>query len=304
MTAAVVFAADAAYFPLVKGLILSLIEAAPSSKPDYVFLDIGAAPEQRDWIARQGVRVIDGDAIDRAIDLRPAYETAPYMRAQLVRPFLPQLLPDYERLAWLDADIWIQDPAAIDLLVGLVANHKEVMAIAPLIDACYWTHYKPSEEIRIPVELWYRGLFGPEAAAAHGGKCVFSSGVFSAHRDAPVWARWREALARAVANPVSEPVLRHLAEQTALNLVLHEQGGFLPLGSWFNFNLHLGGAAVRPGDNRVVRGLPPFEAVGVIHLSDFRLRAAQYRDQRLLYRGGDYLDDEDRAGLARLSPHL
>jgi hypothetical protein len=54
----------------------------------------------------------------------------------------------------------------------------------------------------------------------------------------------------------------------------------------------------------VVRGLPPFEAVGVIHLSDFRLRAAQYREQRLLFRGGDYLDEADLAALDRLVPHL
>jgi hypothetical protein len=304
VSAAVVFAADAAYFPLVKGLILSLIEAAPTSRPDYVFLDIGATPAQRAWIAAQGVRLVDGDAIDRAIDLKPAYQIAPYMRAQLVRPFLPQLLPDHECLIWLDADLWVQDPAAINMLVELIAAHPQAMAIAPLIDTCYWTHYKPAEEIRVPIDLWYRGLFGAAEAAAHGGKCIFSSGVFAAGRDSPVWQRWREALARAISNPLSEPVLRHLAEQTALNLVLHEQGGYLPLGSWFNYNLHLGAAILRPADDRVVRGLPPFEAVGVIHLSDFRLRAAQYRDQKLLYRGGDYLDETDREALARLSPHL
>jgi len=304
VTAAVVFAADAAYFPLVKGLILSLLDSAPASKPDLVFLDIGSTEAQRAWIAAQGVKLIDGDAIDRAIDLRPAYQIAPYMRAQLVRPFLPTLLADHDTLIWLDADLWIQDPAAIDQLVGLCANHPTAIAIAPLIDSAYWTFYKPSEEMRTPVELWYRGLFGQAEADAHAGKCIFSSGVFAAGRAAPVWELWRAALARAVANPLSQPVLRHLAEQTALNLVLHESGGYIPLGSWFNYNLHLGAAVVRPGDNRVVRGIPPFEAVGVIHLSDFRLRAAQYRDQRLLYRGGDYLNDEDREALARLSPHL
>lgn len=304
MTAAVVFAADAAYFPLVKGLILSLMEAAPASKPDLVFLDIGSTEAQRAWISSQGVRLIDGDSIDRAIDLKPAYETASYMRAQLVRPFLPELLPGYDALIWLDADLWVQDPAVIDMLVGLTANHPDMIAIAPLIDTCYWTFYKPAEEMRVPVELWYRGLFGAAEAAAHAGKCIFSSGVFAASPKAPVWLRWRDALARAVANPLSQPVLRHLAEQTALNLVLHEHGGYLPLGSWFNYNLHLGAAAVRPGDNRVVRGLPPFEAVGVIHLSDFRLRAAQYREQRLLFRGGDYLDEADLAALDRLVPHL
>jgi hypothetical protein len=226
------------------------------------------------------------------------------MTAQLVRPFLPKLLPEYAALAWLDSDMWVQDVTAIEHLRFLVANHPLGMAVAPLIDPCYWPFYRDQTPIHAETAGWYRGLFGDFEATAFATRCLFSSGLVAAARTSPVWGRWRDQLARAVQRPVAAPLLRHLAEQTALNVALHAEGDFLPLGSWFNYNCHLGMPMLRPNDGRVVRALPPFEPLGIVHLSDFRLRAAEYLGKELLYQRGAYLSDGERAALAALQPHV
>jgi lipopolysaccharide biosynthesis glycosyltransferase len=116
----IVTAADSKFFELVQGTILSIREKPQGHSVDIGFLDVGCTPEQLQWIGQYVDHIVEPgwnyDIPD--IDRQPKY-----LKALVSRPFLPEYFPGYEVYIWIDADAWVQDWSAIELL-ALGAKQK------------------------------------------------------------------------------------------------------------------------------------------------------------------------------------
>ena len=276
---AVALATDENYFPLARDLILSLREnVLPTHPVKIACLDIGLAPDSRTWMLEHGVTVCTG-SIDRLAEpLKPLVRAKPYMLAQYYRPYWPELVPDAEILLHIDCDAWVQTPGLIDVCIASVAAFPENIVLAP---SC--SHYSGGfyENLQAIIDMqahWVFGCYEKPIADQLSKMAFFSSGVFAAHRNAQVWARWESEIAR-MAPLVAQinPSVLHLAEQTALNGVVRMHGCVTVLDPIYNFHCNGGGVRRDAVTGKVVTSLVhPNREIGVVHLADWGARKADY----------------------------
>jgi hypothetical protein len=266
----VVTAADAAMEDLAKDLCTSLAERAA----DLSIIDIGMTAPARAWFADRGVPVIDYPSFDEQPDFASSYYKALY-----IRPFLPRLVKA-ETIMWIDADCWVQDDAAIDRFRARAEQRPGAFAICSMIDVdyprcisayiAYLDSYKPV----------YTALFSEEVATFLYGRPIFSGGVFCSGRNSIVWPKWAAELQRIYGEIKPSGSLGHIAEQSALNRILHQTGLFEVLTSDHNWHCHC--STLERRDEGVVI-VPSGRMPKIVHLCEFLGRGAEYREARLLF---------------------
>src|SRR5437868_2139202 len=137
MTALVVFSCDEAYFPLAKGLVLSLQnQGLEKSGIGLGFIDIGCAAESVNWLRGHGVRVLSPspDACDGLTGI-----VAGYHQSQICRPYLPKLFPDVGCFVWLDSDVWVQSGDTVKSLAAYAERERDKLFICPECHYAYAT---------------------------------------------------------------------------------------------------------------------------------------------------------------------
>jgi hypothetical protein len=91
-------------------------------------------------------------------------------------------------------------------------------------------------------------------------------------------------------------LVRHMAEQMALNVLASRTGSAVEVDPLCNFMCMW--ALPFRDDAGVVRvRLPPSAPIGIVHLSQWAARRNLYVGQGLLYQRGDYLSDQERRAL-------
>jgi hypothetical protein len=111
----VVTGGDAGYFPLVEDVVASVRAFRSADQLAVAVIDGGLEPEQRDHLSqRYGARILD---LGWGFDI-PAHKVRgrEHLKVLTSRTFLDHHLPEYEAIAWIDGDAWVQDIAAVDLL--------------------------------------------------------------------------------------------------------------------------------------------------------------------------------------------
>jgi hypothetical protein len=254
--------ADANYFPLVRELIASIASAAPELRVPIGVLDGGLTAEQVAWLRELGVTVVQPpafDAVARAVRKRPA------LAVNLGKLWLDRYLPGYETIVWLDADTWVQDWSAVELLLG--AARTGALAVVPGAGR-YWTrqidvrwilagfgqvrsfNYKNAANARLPVAI-RRDI---------GTRALLNAGAFALRTDAPHWETMRRWQTR---------ILRHgkpfTSDQLAMALAVYTDG--LPvelLPTWCNT---IAPRRVDPERIQLLEFYYPYRPVGIVHLS-------------------------------------
>jgi hypothetical protein len=115
-----VTAADAKYYGMLGGLLDSL-DAHPESRQVRVgVINVGLAPDQVEALAPRVGGIVPG-----RWDLPfPGCETAPrHRQAFTVTPFLPECFPGHEVYLWIDADVWVQHWAALEMYLRGARRH-------------------------------------------------------------------------------------------------------------------------------------------------------------------------------------
>jgi hypothetical protein len=296
-TTALVFATDETFAPLAKGLVLSTI--AHAAEFNLFLIDIGCSDETRRWMAKHDVRIVPFDR-KRHLRKTPKVELKRYQDAQLCRPYIPELIPDYDVYLWCDSDIWIQDISSLRIYRDIAIAQPDMVPISPLVDASYSYFYEDMSEFMRYSEFWYREAFGPTIASTYSNRAVLSSGLFAMHYSNPIWKAWASELEAIFQRPFSNHDALHLSEQVALNYLLYARKRFSPVGATHNYNCHIGRVR-RLADERVVIDNPPHRTIGVVHLTYSSKMIGRYIDEGLLFDRGRYLSEEELNGLRMLA---
>ncbi len=296
---AIVFSCDQAYFFLARGLVLSLADCGyPNADNKVVLIDIGCDAEALAWMKDRGVTIVP---FDPAV-LPPAVAAVitPSQRAMAMRPWLPQLVPGFEHIIWLDCDLWLQNGEVIQYLRAGANAAPLAVTLAPGTSHFNARFYTDIEALVAMQRIWYDSCCEPELARQIAATLHYSSAVFGMRRASPVWEAWGEEVTRVY--PLIAARNRHIvhmAELISMNIVLFRTMQFVRLDPLYNFHCN-GAGAMRLPDGRVVTNmLLPLRDIGVIHLANWSLLRERYVETQLLYRNGDYLTDAEKAMIAR-----
>lgn len=235
---AIVCAADAQYFPLLKDLVESIRADRIASGFALAVLDLGLSEENRAWLSERGATLKEPGW---DIDFPGRRHLPSYFRAMIARPFLPRYFPGYAVYLWIDSDAWIQDGQVLEWYVR--AARKGLLAVTPELDRAYSSTYK-----RPKLFGWgqnfkaYRAAFGWRVADRLARNPILNSGVFALAADAPHWQSW----ARTAHAAYNRPRLRRpgrdnmpffLIDQTTFNYTVFGDNlpaTFLPaVANWF-----------------------------------------------------------------------
>jgi len=294
----VVSACDQGYFPLVKGLFLSIIENDAARQLRLGFLDLGCNGESLDWLRSNGVIVEKPDERMPGGLADPRFGTA---RAQTCRPFLPRLFPDAKTIAWMDADMWVQDLDGVLAIIQGAQDQVEKVFAAPEIHFLYSGVNDITRRVEEVVSL-NEAILGQDVAAEMGTIPVFNSGFFVASSDHALWEEWGRLVSEIYLSDLNIPgAMYHFAEQVAFNRVLHSLGCASAFDPLYNY-LCIWSPPRRDSLGRVRLSAPPHAPVGVIHLAGgWRFCGRRYMRAKLLYGEGAYLGAEDVSALESAS---
>jgi hypothetical protein len=255
----IVSGADSGYFPLLRDLVLSIRDKAPGEAAPIGVFDLGLTAEQRSWLGTQRVAVVEpGWDVDF-----PRRKQTPLLRkAQIARPFLRRYFPGYASYLWIDADAWVQEWSAVEMLLKAAAGGK--LAICPEIDRSYKRHYKRPKLFGMTLQ-WrcYRTAYGLRIADRLGRNPMLNCGVFALRADSPSWDVWIAAMSRAL-----QRTNFVFIEQIALNYAVFTgaiAATFLPASC----NWLCGDAAPMWDESRrrLVEPNAPYAPLGILHLA-------------------------------------
>lgn len=264
---AIVTSADYKYYPLL-GELLSSIMRHPRSKDlsAICIIDAGLDSAQRKNLENLGYTVADGlwpiPLSEKRVKGRE------FLKACVSRPFIPEMFPGHDTYIWLDADTWIQDWSAIDLLVA--GAMKTGLAVVPQVDRAYGKTMRLSWLGPIPFRP--RSFYYSNARKAFSGKIArklfpfptINAGVFAMAGNAPHWQRWQELIRKAL-----EKGNIFTAEQLTMGMMIYLDNypaERLPAPcNWLCDNKPL----FDPTQQRFVEPYLPHQPIGILHMTGY-----------------------------------
>jgi hypothetical protein len=293
----IICSCDQTYFPLAKGLVLSILDAGPlPAGVGLGFVDIGCEPAAIEWLLERNVMVRRPDEGDMGILADPGWG---YRRSQLCRPFLPALFPQVPVLIWIDCDSWVQDASIFPCLRAAVRREPDKLFIAPEFHYSYTKIIEDAVGREQELFSYYEPAFGRDIAEPLSMRPPLNTGLFAMSAGNPLWQAWGYEVRR-LYGPSSRdlaPRVRHMMEQTALNGVARRIGCVVLIDPLYNY-LSLWTRPKRDAEGVVRVALPPHLPIGIIHLAGgWKHFGRDYFNEGLLYRCGDYLTESDRSTL-------
>jgi hypothetical protein len=123
----VVTGGDSRYHPLIRELIASLRALRPATDCPVGVIDAGLTAEQIRELKAQGAAVVTPPW---PVSI-PAHKLRNriHLKANLAKLHLPAYFPGYDTLIWIDADAWVQDWEAVEMLRrGAALNRFAIVA--------------------------------------------------------------------------------------------------------------------------------------------------------------------------------
>ena len=255
----IITAADANYFELVRGTILSVREKSEGANVAIGFFDLGCTPEQLQWLETQ-VNIIKKPDWD--FDFPGRNEAPEHLKGLLVRPCLRKYFPNFDIYLWIDADAWVQDWRAINLLVE-GASHRG-LAIVPEVHRASLQQYGQLPQFWPWVYQQYEANFGEDIAKKFYSYPILNAGVFALRKDALHWEIWAEKLHQGLQRSGCV-----MTDQFALNLAVYSGELFNlteMLPAWCNWIFN-GFPVWNKQRGCFVEPYLPQEAIGILHLA-------------------------------------
>lgn len=217
----IISASDDKYHVVANDLFAS-IKAQHFDHPfDLGMLDVGLSDPVRQHFVAQGVRV-EAALSDIEFPNRAQWDAArPAARTLTARPFLRRYFPGYDVYIWLDADVWVQTPEAINTIIASAANTNAIH-IAPEFDRCYQQFFTIGQDnIWHTYHEWYKINFGDAVAAQMLLMPMLNAGVFAMRADSPVWDAWAAIYSDTLQKAGTITHQTFMADQVGLNILIH-----------------------------------------------------------------------------------
>ena len=300
MRTIVVSASDDNYLPVAKGLWLSL-RGIPDV--DLGFVDFGHSDETLAWFSENAPDTVIRRLPDHIDEMAERLQRQYYHRALLLRPYLPDIYPDYECIIWIDSDAWVQEHSTIGLFRDAVRSRPDSVALTPVLDVTYYPLFDfPGKFIDENVTPVYEAFYGASIAQEFRYRPILACGTFAMHRDCALWHRWRKEVERLYERRSEVPTnIFHVADQTAFNYLAYTSGLYTLLDARHSYLANVG-RLHRGASGKVETVGPEARTIGIIQISDIVNRglATKYLEEGLLFERGDYLSKQDHKRLSSI----
>jgi lipopolysaccharide biosynthesis glycosyltransferase len=215
----IISACDDKYHVVANDLYASIRAQTFQHAFDLGLLDVGLNDANRQHFAGQGIKV---EKVRSDIDYpaRAQWEAAkPAVRTLTARPFLRNYFPGYDVYIWLDADVWVQTPEAINTIIAS-AMKTNAIHIAPELDRCYQPLFRQDGIWHMYYD-WYKVNFGDAIAAQMQLMPMLNAGVFAMRQDAPVWDAWATIYSDVLQTTGDITNKSFMADQLGLNILIY-----------------------------------------------------------------------------------
>lgn len=251
----IVSASDTRFMGFLRDMIASIQPVLDRPNVQLACFDIGMTPADRMWLIGRGARIAEPGT---HLGVDPAAH-GPALRSFLARPFLREYFPGYDVYVWIDSDIWMQDPLALDryiagaLETGMAATHETERAYRFQAWLLGWT-----------AKHFILG-FGPLRGAWLLTRPHVNAGLFAIAADAPHWDAWAARYGPAIRR--SGRVVPH--DQFALNHAIHAPNApkTLLLDPGCNWICSRGVPMWNDAAGAFCRPYPPYAPIAVLHLA-------------------------------------
>lgn len=256
----IVSASNADYFPLLTGMLSSVLNHARRDGFDIGIFDVGLTPHQRIALEQKQILLVKPDW---SYDVQ-LFATAPpdFFKALTARPHLARYFPGYDIYVWLDADCWVQDWNTIRLYVECASALGFV--VTPECDRSYAPHYSSNSVLEYAYRC-FRQCVDDSQSQWLSHFPMINAGVFAARADAPHFPAWSRVLGDAMRG---RSVHDFFLEQTSLNIVIRTLGlstAMLPARHNWMCNRALPFSSA--DGNLFLEAQAPFEPLGILHLT-------------------------------------
>jgi hypothetical protein len=263
MSKIIVSGSDDTYFQVTLELIDSIRRHEDGHRLPIAIIDGGMTVDQKVALDRQGIHVV--------APYVPAYVSEKKLekRRNLVvnvsKLWLNRLFNRYDTVLWIDADAWVQDFRAVDLLFDAAAmGHLAIVPeagrfvidqvpirwIMPGLAQVRSFLYKSANHARLSWKV-RRNL---------SAKATLNAGVFALNVNAPHWK-----LLQAWQSTILKNGKIFTSDQLALSLVIYEDEQPVNLMSqWYNY---MGPWRIDSKTRNVVEYFFPNRPVGIVHLA-------------------------------------
>lgn len=261
--ATIVMSSDDRYAPLLYELVRSIRDKPQSKCIDISVISAGMSPEIFEFFRATVDNLVHGIWDVQVSAHRMRHRK--WLQGRSVKPYLPKYFPGYDYYLWIDADAWIADWRAVELMLDACKDGALAMAYDEVDDG-----YLPANV------TWYLGRFPvirtycmKQLQRSHMPSSMMrklamakplNSGVYALAAEAPHWAvtqKYFEMLTRrgriVGSNQMAFVMAVHL-DDLPLNLV----------PAWCNF---MGDPLVDAESGRLLMPYMPHEPVGIVHLA-------------------------------------
>lgn len=262
-TFAIVTGGDANYFQLISELVASVRALETGNDSPICIIDAGLSDEQIVSLQAQGCIVHRPDWEYDIADLRLRGRT--YLKANIGKAFLPKYFPGFETLVWVDADAWVQDFSAIELMVKGAA--RGAMAVVPQTGRYRdtelrldWLFGRIARIRSINYKNALRAGLPRAICRAIAIRPTLNAGVYALRADAPHW----EAMRRWQGDILKRGRI-FTSDQLAMALAVYIDG--LPvelMPEWCNY---MGPWKYDKASDTFVEFYLPNHKIGVVHLA-------------------------------------
>ena len=260
----IITGSDSRYFPLLQELVASIRRFPELAGLPVACIDGGLKRKQVTWLEQNGITVRTPRAFPHVS--RWAMRRRPNLAIELSKMWLDQLFPEHDTLVWIDADAWVQDCQAVELLFQAAEQTPHALAITPelfLHKPLFRLRWLPFGLVQLRTILYKNSRLArlPRAICRHiGVRPTLNAGVFALSRTAPHWPRLRHW---------QEEALRHgkifSSGQLAMALTSYHDGyatALMPAGCNY-----LGPWQIDSRTGLLCEVTFPHRPVGIVHLA-------------------------------------
>lgn len=262
-------ASDANYFELAQDLFNSLGDHKYKFPFDLGLLDVGLTEDQKNWFKSKNIHVTPVQS-ERDIDYpaRTVWEKEkPSCRTFTAKPFLRRYFPGYDLYLWIDADIWVQTPEAIDEIIKS-ASTSDAIHMAVEFDRAYQMFFEKATAWQNYSE-WYEACFNDANVTANMTlKPMLNIGVFALSKTSPVWDMWAKIYSDALQRTPQLNSKTVMMEQLAINVALYmAQMPYVVLPASYNWLTFFATPLLDKTTGMYLEPTPPYKPISMFHLT-------------------------------------